>query len=194
MKPKRKVSPVGSGLAWLRNLIDTRPWPDECAEYPFGRFGSGYGQTYFEGHNQNSHRVAYILAHGAIPDGLEVLHSCIRTRACCNPAHLSLGTHQDNMNDRSRDGTAAFGDLNGSIKHPDRLKPQSGDDHWSRRTPSAVVRGEPVGGAKLTEADVREIRRRAGAESITALSEHYRVSKSTINLIVARKRWAHVDR
>jgi hypothetical protein len=50
-----------------------------------------------------AHRVAYALANGIEPpagarNGLWVLHSC-NTRKCCNPRHLYLGTHRDNMDD-----------------------------------------------------------------------------------------------
>ncbi len=46
-----------------------------------------------------SHRMAWVLTHGEIPDGLLVLHRC-DVRRCCNPDHLFLGTYRDN----SRDG------------------------------------------------------------------------------------------
>src|ERR1035438_4324791 len=39
--------------------------------------------------------MAYQLSYGPRPDDLEVCHSC-HNRLCCNPEHLSLGTHQDN--------------------------------------------------------------------------------------------------
>ena len=50
-----------------------------------------------------AHRHAWTFTFGKIPNGLHVLHSCDNP-ACCNPAHLYLGTHQDNMNDRNRKG------------------------------------------------------------------------------------------
>lgn len=45
-----------------------------------------------------AHRVAYALA-VAEPGELHVLHSCDNP-SCCNPAHLRLGTNQDNVDDR----------------------------------------------------------------------------------------------
>jgi hypothetical protein len=49
-----------------------------------------------------AHRVAAIIFHGKPADGLECLHSCDNPM-CCNPYHLSWGTHLQNMRDcRSR--------------------------------------------------------------------------------------------
>jgi hypothetical protein len=44
------------------------------------------------------HRLAYEEAYGPIPDGLWVLHHC-DVPACCNPAHLYVGTRADNTRD-----------------------------------------------------------------------------------------------
>ncbi len=49
----------------------------------------------------STHRVAFRHNYKRpIHDSLHVLHTC-DVRNCCNPAHLYLGTHQDNMVDRS---------------------------------------------------------------------------------------------
>jgi hypothetical protein len=56
--------------------------------------------------------VAWILANGEIPDGLQVLHRCDHP-PCCNPRHLWLGTHLDNMMDRSRKGRVPRGETSG---------------------------------------------------------------------------------
>jgi hypothetical protein len=50
-----------------------------------------------------SHRAAWKLTHGPIPDGLQVLHRCDNP-PCCNPAHLFLGTQQDNIADMHKKG------------------------------------------------------------------------------------------
>lgn len=51
-----------------------------------------------------AHRFAWEQANGtAVPPGLEVLHSCDTPR-CVNPAHLSVGTHKENMEQMARRG------------------------------------------------------------------------------------------
>jgi hypothetical protein len=50
-----------------------------------------------------AHRVAYAIKHGLAPAGLEVMHGC-DTPGCVNPAHLSLGTHRQNIADREAKG------------------------------------------------------------------------------------------
>lgn len=57
------------------------------------------------------------------------------------------------------------------------------------------ARGERHGAAKLTEKDVREIRRRyaAGGETFASLSDAFRVSPQTISGIVHLRSWRHVD-
>lgn len=60
---------------------------------------SGYGQ-FAVAHRKSvmPHRFAYEAAHGPIPLGMVVMHSC-DTPLCVNTAHLSLGTPADNKTD-----------------------------------------------------------------------------------------------
>lgn len=76
----------------------TAPGPSGCIEWQRQRDHLGYGRVRFQSRNALAHRVAYILFRGAIPDGMDILHSC-DNRACVNVDHLRPGTHQDNMRD-----------------------------------------------------------------------------------------------
>lgn len=75
--------------------LSERFWPgvdrrgaDEC--WPF----IGSHQVKLDGVTQAKRRVAWIVTNGPIPKGKAVLEWC-GSGACCNPAHLFLGTRKD---------------------------------------------------------------------------------------------------
>lgn len=79
--------------------------PNECWEWRAAKDGHGYGAIGATGGRRTlqAHRVAYEIANGPIPDGLHILHSCDNP-GCVNAAHLSLGTHRENMCDMAAKG------------------------------------------------------------------------------------------
>lgn len=64
---------------------------------------NGYGNARWLGKSISAHRLIYLLVHGEIPEGLDVMHSC-DMRSCVNPAHLILGTRKQNMEDAAKKG------------------------------------------------------------------------------------------
>lgn len=56
----------------------------------------GYPYVSFEGRDQPAYRAVWTLLRGRIPAGLELDHVCV-TPTCCNPDHLEVVTHAENL-------------------------------------------------------------------------------------------------
>jgi len=70
-----------------------------CIEWTGSKNNSGYGTVSRGGQSGlMAHRDAYEAAHGYIPDGMVVMHSCDNP-PCVNIAHLRLGTRSENQRD-----------------------------------------------------------------------------------------------
>jgi len=172
------------GLPPMKKSLEERFWekvdksggPDACWPWTARRTKKGYGQIWVSS-GKRAHRVAWEIANGSPPTGLCVLHRCDNP-PCVNPAHLFLGTIADNNADRDRKG-----------RH---VSPR-GDASGSRMHPESRARGERHGSAKLTVAQVLGVRRLAAAGvSRSLIARCAGVDKSTVDRIVARKRWRHV--
>jgi hypothetical protein len=125
----------------------------------------GYGHISHRGTLKKASRLMYSLAHGAIPVGKVVRHTC-DTPACANPDHLVLATQGDNIRD-------AF--AKGRIGRRDQ-------------------RGERHNMAKLTDAKVRGIRKlyATGCYSTYTLARRFGVGQGHICQIILRRYWKHV--
>ncbi len=90
--------------------------PNDCWEWMGSRHYKGYGEIALSHKGKTkSHRVAWALTNGEIPEGMVVCHSCDNP-PCCNPDHLFLGTHKTNKHDSQEKGRHAFGERSGMAK------------------------------------------------------------------------------
>ncbi len=83
---------------------------DECWIWQFSKDKDGYGQFCVCGSQRKAHRISWLIHRGEIPAGMHVLHNCPNgdNRACVNPAHLWLGTHEENVADMNSKGRGAY--------------------------------------------------------------------------------------
>lgn len=88
--------------------------PTECWPWTGYTKDSGHGLTTYRGMPIHASRKAWILANGFISGALCVNHKCDNA-LCCNPAHMYLGTRQDNMVDHW--GKVPAHERGGSLPH-----------------------------------------------------------------------------
>lgn len=140
---------------------------DDCVEWPLScNPVTGYGQISTKdepGGSLATHRIAYEIYKGNIPDLLLVRHTC-DNRKCVNPNHLMLGTQNDNIKDMWQRGR----------------QPKYGYDFKGEKNPFS----------KLKDNQVLEIKK--SSLSHNALAEIYGVSSSTIGMIKAGETWTHI--
>ena len=86
--------------------------PDECWLWNGYKNEQGYGRTWINDKGYYAHRVIFNLA---FPNVIEIsapkdtdktgflLHKCDNP-SCCNPSHLFIGSHWDNMADKVKKG------------------------------------------------------------------------------------------
>ena len=147
---------------------------NECWPWKGYRMPSGYGQFHIftTGHRgpdsqRYAHRVAFALHNGNDARAL-VCHTCDNP-PCCNPAHLFDGTPAMNTADMQRKDRGPYG----------------------LRASRPGVRN---GNAKLSEFEVREIRRRFKPHVITQkmLAAEFGVSEGQVHRIIRRHDWVHL--
>ena len=160
---------------------------ETCWLWQGRRNNKGYGLITL-GHDTTMlvHRLAYELTYGMIMPGLFCLHRC-DTPLCCRPDHLWLGSQADNMRDMSQKGRSI------GQRHPERMA--RGERNGAHTHPEKVLRGEQNGQSKLTEANVRAIRRMQASKEMTRkqMAALFGVNKSAIDKVLARQVWKHVD-
>lgn len=134
---------------------------DECLIWPFGRNGRGYGAVGFRGKRVGAHRAMCILAHGEPPAD--------RPEA----AHSCGRGHEGCVNPRHLAWKS------------------SAQNQRDRVTHGTDARGAKNKRARLSEGQVREIRRRlAAGESNTALAADFDITHYAVSAIKRRRTWA----
>lgn len=80
--------------------------PTECWEWQGATYTKGHGAIARGRRSEGmvaTHRAAWELTHGPIPEGMVVCHACDNP-PCCNPNHLFLGTLAANNADCTAKG------------------------------------------------------------------------------------------
>ena len=124
----------------------------------------GYGRLKFKGKWLRAHRASYMVFVGDFNSSLHVCHKCDNP-PCVNPDHLFVGTAMDNIQDKINKGRAKY----------KKLPRFEGESHPQ---------------SKLTEDDVRKIRKEKGM--VKDIAEKYGVSGPMISYIRNGKNWSHV--
>lgn len=145
----------------ILRFLDKVKSADDCWVWGAAQSSSGYGVFWLDGKNYNAHWLSHLFFKGE-PNGLWVLHTC-DNKSCINPAHLYLGTQQDNVNDAVARGRLATG-----LKHGSKT---------TRR--SYLFDKNPFG--KLSKETCLEIRDRLqNGESAYKINSEYGVHFTTI--------------
>lgn len=132
--------------------------------YTDKQMGYGWFRVTSKQRMSPAHRVSWILNIGKIPASLFVLHKC-DVPSCVNPAHLFLGTQQDNVSDCISKG---------------RFRPMyKGEEHYN---------------SKLTEELVLKIRAlyKTNSFSQSALAKKFKISKSAVKHVLKNRSWKHI--
>ncbi len=160
-----------SRLDYLKSIVfgveitSDKHWSEyPCLKWPFGKDKDGYGKVKVDLKGCRAHRVAFELVFGKIPDDMRACHYCDNP-SCISPPHLFIGTDLDNVRDKIAKGRARY----------------------------APARGERAGSAKLTVAQVLEIRdlKKQGLKQ-REIGRRFDISGMTVSTIHRGTTWAHV--
>jgi predicted DNA-binding protein (UPF0251 family) len=203
----------------MRATLEQRFWskvkvggPDECWDWQRSKNPDGYGMFLLRRRCVRAHRAAYELHYGVIPNGMVVCHRCDRP-ACCNPAHLFLGTQVENIADMVRKGRQQRGERSGRAKLTAADVDAIRASFAAGETQQAIAKRYGVGGQHvsrivhretwfhvaangslpekrrhLTDEEVVAIRAAfAAGEPRKALAERYSVTSTAITAVVRGK-------
>ncbi len=136
---------------------------DSCWLWDKYDFWHPRGTVKKDGKHRIPSQIAWEIACGPVPTGMEVCHTCDRP-PCVRLKHLFLATHKENMLDRDRKGrgVALKGQVNGRAKLTEVLVQQ--------------MRAEYI----------------PGITTQIYLANKYGVSRSVAHRVVKLESWRHV--
>lgn len=143
---------------------------DNCWNWKGYRNPRGYGRFLIKNPKiVLAHRASYFFENGEFDLSLYVCHHCDNP-SCVRPDHLFLGTQLDNLRDMVKKG---------------RYKANATAESW--------VRGSRVGGAKLVEGKVFQLRRiRLMGCGVKRMAQWLSMDRTSIQDMLHGRTWAHV--
>lgn len=161
---RRHGDPVGGGTSHGEPLTWIEDHlsheRDDCILWPYARNKGEEGVVTFQGRQVTASRAMCILAHGEPPA------DNYDAAHSCGHGHLACMNYRHLRWATRKEN---FADM---------------EEHGTK------LRGERSLKAKLTEAQVRQIRSLRGSKTLEDLSEQFGVHRATISLIHTRKNWA----
>lgn len=147
------TSPITIARFWSK--VDVAASQADCWEWQSTLNDGGYGRFFVNRSWVAAHRFAYEAVNGPIPDGHQIRHMC-HNRRCCNPAHLTTGTAQDNSNDAKEAGKIAKGSRSPSAKLTED------DVAYIRRNPEKLKGSELAAKFGVAASTISYVRRGRG--------------------------------
>lgn len=144
----------------------------DCWLWKAAKTGSGYGTFRNEhGRMEMTHRFIYRKSHGVLlPRTRVVMHTC-DTRLCVRLSHLRAGSQKENMHDMFQKGRNAWGP---GLNHRTQV-------------------GEANHGARVTEAQVRQVLFLQGlGMPQVEVARQTGVTKANVWCILNGKSWTHI--
>jgi hypothetical protein len=166
---------LGNDRARFESKVDRSGGPDCCHPWLAVLDIGGYGYFYIDGRMRDAHIVAWEFKHGPVPPGKELDHECHNravVEGACQPGKCAHRTCCNELH----------------------LAAKTRQQHRDDSPPFEHAKGESNGRAKLTQAQIPEIRAllATGELSLAGIGRRYGVGHETIKAIETGRTWSHV--